>query len=214
MTTPPPVSPTTSRDRIVHEAGRLFAAHGYDASSTRAIADAVGLNIATVAYHVGSKSELYREVMRRAHEAQRDAVAAAAVDLRACDATVEDTRRALRDFVDAYVDFCLAHPEVPALWMRRWLSDGPDASDFEQEFIGPLVAGVGSLVREVVSRAGTTTDTNVDLLVYTIVWTVHSFCRAGIVDAEGHRIAPDDGTNLGRFRRHLHGLVDATLALP
>lgn len=214
MTTPPTVAPATSRDRIVHEAGSLFAAHGYDATSTRTIADAVGLNIATVAYHVGSKSDLYREVMRRAHEAQRDAVAAAATDLRACEPTAEDTRRALRQFVDAYVDFCLCHPEVPALWMRRWLSDGPAASDFEQEFIGPLVAGVGSLVQEVVSRVDATKDTDVDLLVYTIVWTVHSFCRAGIVDGEGHRVPPDDGANLVRFRRHLHGLVDATLALP
>lgn len=211
MTAQPTVPTLGSRDRIVHTAGRLFAERGYDATSTRAIADAVGLNIATVAYHVGGKAQLYREVMRRAHEAQRDAVTAAAEDLAACPTTVDGTRSALHDFVDAYLRFCLDHPEVPALWMRRWLADGEAASEFEREFIGPLVAQVADLVREVVSRTRAESPADVDLLVYTIVWTVHSFSRAGIVAADGRRLTPTDPTVLDRFGRHLHRLVDGAL---
>lgn len=211
MTTQPTVTTSSSHDRIVHAAGRLFAERGYDATSTRAIADAVGLNIATVAYHVGGKAQLYREVMRRAHEAQREAVTAAAADLRACPATVNGTRSALHEFVDAYLQFCLDHPEVPALWMRRWLADGADSGELEREFIGPLVGQVAELVRELVARVRPDATADVDLLVYTIVWTVHSFSRAGLVATDGQRLAPTDAAVLERFRRHLHQLVDGAL---
>src|SRR5690606_4613047 len=96
--------------------------------TSQAIADAVGLNIATVAYHVGSKPAFYLEVMRQAHQAQRDVVLAAMASLAECEPTAEATRRGLHAFVDAYLDFCLRHPEVPALWMRRWLDEGEDVS--------------------------------------------------------------------------------------
>ena len=57
--------PVTSRERILSAATELFAERGYEATSTRTIAERVGLNIATVAYHVGGKPDLYREVVRR-----------------------------------------------------------------------------------------------------------------------------------------------------
>jgi len=204
----------TSRDRILSTATRLFAERGYEATSTRAIADAVGLNIATVAYHVGGKSDLYREVMRAAHEAQRESVVSALTDLASAAPTAEATRAGLHRFVDAYLTFCVSHPEVPALWMRRWLAEGEDLTELEQEFTGPLIEQVGGAVREALDRAGLTDGVDVELLVYTIVWTTHAFSRAGVVDGSGVRVAPTDLVTLDRFRRHLHRLVDGTLALP
>lgn len=209
MTTSPDA--TSSPDRIVAAATRLFAEKGYDATSTRAIADAVGLNIATVAYHVGGKSDLYREVMRRAHVAQRDSVVAALADLDKSEPTVEATRAGLHRFVDAYLTFCVTHPEVPALWMRRWLAEGEDLAELEQEFTGPLVAQVGAQVRSRLERSDVAGDVDVELLVYTIVWTTHAFSRAGVVDESGIRVAPTDVVNLQRFRRHLHRLIDGAI---
>lgn len=214
MGTPLTVAGPHPRDRIVHEASRLFAERGYDATSTRAIADAVGLNIATVAYHVGGKGQLYREVMRAAHQRQQDAVLDAAAALAGADASAAATRAGLHGFVDAYLSFCLDHPEVPALWMRRWLSDGDSTSaEMEQEFIGPLVTRAATEVRNTLARAGLATEADLDLLIYTVVWTIHSFSRAGVVAAEGHHQSPTDDATLARFRRHLHRLVDGTLGL-
>ncbi len=73
--------PVTSRERILRAATELFAERGYEATSTRSIAESVGLNIATVAYHVGGKPDLYREVVRRGHQAQHDAMAGPLVEL-------------------------------------------------------------------------------------------------------------------------------------
>lgn len=206
-------APPSSRDRILAAASQLFAERGYDATSTRAIADAVGLNIATVAYHVGGKSDLYREVMRGAHEAQRDSVEQALAALAGAEPTPDAAREGLHRFIDAYLGFCVSHPEVPALWMRRWLAEGEMLSELEAEFTGPLVERVAGQVRELLARAGVSTDADLDLLVYTIVWTTHAFSRAGVVDPSGTRVEPTDRPTFERFRRHLHDLVDGALAL-
>lgn len=203
-----------SRERILAAATRLFAERGYDATSTRAIGEAVGLNIATVAYHVGAKPELYRAVMRRAHLAQREAVTAALHRLSACGPTPEETRAALLGFVDSYLSFCLDHPEVPALWMRRWLAEGGELAEIETEFAGPLVAEVAAAVRTVLDRAGLGAGADVELLVFTIVWTAHSFGQAGVLDASGHRRGAHDLPTLDRFRRHLHAVVTGVLDRP
>ncbi|MFI6942372.1 TetR/AcrR family transcriptional regulator [Streptomyces sp. NPDC050418] len=212
MSTKPEDAP--SRERILAAATKLFAERGYDATSTRAIGEAVGLNIATVAYHVGAKPELYREVMRRAHLAQREVVTAALEQLHGCGTSPKETRAALLAFVDAYLTFCLNRPEVPALWMRRWLSEGADLSDIEAEFSGPLVAEVATAVRAVLDRGNLGAETDVEMLVFTMVWTSHAFAQAGLIDATGHRQGPRDVAAFDRFRRHLHGVVDGVLAGP
>ncbi|MBD0710794.1 MULTISPECIES: TetR/AcrR family transcriptional regulator [unclassified Streptomyces] len=201
----------SSRERILAAATRLFAERGYDATSTRAIGEAVGLNIATVAYHVGGKAELYRAVMRRAHLAQREVVTEALGQLHGCGTSAGEARTALLGFVDAYLSFCLNHPEVPALWMRRWLSERADLAEIESEFAGPLVAEVAAAVREVLERADIGAGVDVEMLVFTIVWTAHSFGQAGVIDPAGRRLGPRDLAVLDRFRRHLHTVVEGVL---
>lgn len=202
---------SSRRERILEAATRLFAERGYDATGTRAIADAVGLNIATVAYHVGGKPELYRAVMRRTHLAQREVVADALEQLHTCGASPDETRAALLGFVDSYLSFCLSHPEVGALWIRRWLSEGADVTEIETEFAGPLMAEVAAAVRAVLDRAGIGAGVDVEMLTFTIVWTAHSFGQAGIVDPSGRRLGPHDVAVLDRFRRNLHAVVTGVL---
>ncbi|WP_033221634.1 TetR/AcrR family transcriptional regulator [Kitasatospora phosalacinea] len=191
---PPPDAPPSqadlSRDRIVAAATALFAEHGYDGTTTRTIAAAAGLNVATVAYHVGGKADLYREVMRRAHEAERAAVDAA---LRGFGArAAADPARAAVAFADRYLDFCLEQPHVPALWMRRWLADAAEFAGLEEEYARPLLESV----RDQLARAlpGVSPE-RAELAVWTVLWTVHGFCRSMI------------RAQVPRFRAHLHGLV-------
>ncbi|MGN0064265.1 MAG: TetR/AcrR family transcriptional regulator [Nocardioides sp.] len=204
---------SSSRERIIEAATDLFARRGYEATSTRAIGEAAGLNIATVAYHVGSKADLYLEVMRRAHAAQGEAVVAALGHLATTQPTPEATRAALHEFVDAYLGFCLSHPEVPALWMRRWLDEGEETDAIEQEFAGPLVARVADGVRAVLQAGGLADDIDLEMLVYSIIWSTHSFSRAGFVDASGTRQVASSLAMTDRFRRHLHTLVDGSLSV-
>src|SRR5215470_13223888 len=57
--------PTRTRERLVEAAERLFAAHGYRATSVRDLTFEAGCNVASVNYHFGGKEGLYREMFRR-----------------------------------------------------------------------------------------------------------------------------------------------------
>lgn len=59
-----PDTPDT-RHRLLDAAERLFAVHGFDAASLRAITAEAGANLAAVHYHFGSKDGLVREVFAR-----------------------------------------------------------------------------------------------------------------------------------------------------
>ena len=55
--------PVDVRERLLHEATRLFAARGYDGTSLQAIADAVGVRKQSLLYHFATKEELRRAVL-------------------------------------------------------------------------------------------------------------------------------------------------------
>jgi AcrR family transcriptional regulator len=71
------------RDRILDEAQTLFAEHGYAATSTRAIAQTAGVNLAQLHYHFGAKKDLFKAAYRRGAEQVTESRARALVDLRA-----------------------------------------------------------------------------------------------------------------------------------
>jgi AcrR family transcriptional regulator len=58
-----------TRDRIIKAAERLFAEHGYEGTSIRAIVAKARVNQAAINYHFDGKDGLYREVLRAAFKA-------------------------------------------------------------------------------------------------------------------------------------------------
>jgi AcrR family transcriptional regulator len=60
----------TTRDKIVKAAAHVFAQHGYEGASVRAIVARADVNQAAINYHFGSKEALYRAVLEEAMRAQ------------------------------------------------------------------------------------------------------------------------------------------------
>ncbi|MFI6392376.1 TetR/AcrR family transcriptional regulator [Nonomuraea sp. NPDC050540] len=197
------------QENIVKVATQLFAALGYDGTSTRQIADAAGLNIATVNYHVGGKRELYLTVMERAHTAERATLEASLARLSGADPV-----EAIHRLIDDYLDFCLEHPEVPALWMHRWLSDASDLTDLERQYVRPLVDAVTRALEPAVTAGVIDRGVDVEMAMWSVIWCVHGFAKGGILDADGNRRGAGDRAASRRFRTHLHQTVHRTLALP
>ena len=56
----------TTKELLVVTAGQLFGENGYDAVSTRAIAEKAGVKLSAIHYHFGSKENLYIEAFNRA----------------------------------------------------------------------------------------------------------------------------------------------------
>jgi AcrR family transcriptional regulator len=67
MTTPRPGSRAEQRRRtearILDAASRVFAAHGYERTTIRAVASAAGVDAGLVMHYFGSKQELFRRVI-------------------------------------------------------------------------------------------------------------------------------------------------------
>lgn len=57
-----PIEPNTKRT-LIEAAGPLFAEHGIDGTTVRAIAEKAQTNIAAINYHFGSKENLYKETL-------------------------------------------------------------------------------------------------------------------------------------------------------
>jgi AcrR family transcriptional regulator len=55
----------STRDKLIEVAGKVFAEHGYHASTVREICAQAGSNVAAVNYHFGDKLGLYSEVLQQ-----------------------------------------------------------------------------------------------------------------------------------------------------
>ncbi|MEO5877675.1 MAG: TetR family transcriptional regulator [Streptosporangiaceae bacterium] len=204
--TPETAEPDTALERILVVATRLFASLGYDGTSTRLIADAVGLNVATVAYHAGGKRDLYLLVMERAHQAEHGALSAALTEFTPDPA-------GLHRLLDRYLDFCVARPEVPALWVHRWLSDASDLTQLEGMYAKPLVDTVGRAIELAMKEMDHDPQTDLEFTLWSFVWCIHGFGLGGTLDEQGRRLGGQDAPSLTRFRAHLHQLADRLLVL-
>src|SRR5690348_11633026 len=60
-----PASTGATKERILDSAESLFMAHGFEATSLRAITASADVNLAAVHYHFGSKEELFQSVLAR-----------------------------------------------------------------------------------------------------------------------------------------------------
>ncbi|MCG5217390.1 TetR/AcrR family transcriptional regulator [Streptosporangium sp. KLBMP 9127] len=194
-------------ETILRVATQLFAALGYDGTSAQEIADAAGLDVATVNRVTGGKRELYLAVMGRAHDREH-----AAIEQAVAKAAGPDAAATIHGVIDSYVDFCAANPDVVSLWMHRWLSDAADMTELEQRYARPLVKLLLDSLKPYMDQI----DSGVDMryAVQTVIWLVNAFGRGGVVNEEGQRLGFDDPETLRRFRAHLHLLVHRMLLLP
>lgn len=58
----PGAAPEDARERLLHAGLRLFAHQGYSKTSTRELAEAASVNVASISYYFGDKAGLYRAV--------------------------------------------------------------------------------------------------------------------------------------------------------
>lgn len=204
-----------SLERILRAATLLFAEHGYHGVSTRAIADSVGLNVATVNYHVGGKRELYRKVFHRLFLQEFDLVASFTGYVE--DDVIRDPaalRELLERLIDSLIDMTLEHPEVPRLWVRRWLEREFFFEEIEIEFSLPLY----EMVRGVLERAreaGTirAPDPDIRLLLISFTWVLYGYFTGGPTTWNQARYDPSAPAQIAGFKAFLHDYVCRMLEL-
>jgi AcrR family transcriptional regulator len=193
-------------DRIVQAATQLFAALGFDATTTELIADSAGVEVAEVRRSFRSNVELYREVMKRASRAEAEALAEAVI-------AFTPTRQAMERILDAYLDFYAARPDLLGLWLHRRTGDAADTLDLDERQARPKLAWFADAIKDHVPD-----PESLDYALWTFPWVVSGFLGHGMVHADGRRQRrfgqPVSGPELEAFRAYLHTLAHRLFALP
>ena len=153
-----------ARERIIKAAERLFAEHGYDGTSIRAIVAKARVNQAAINYHFDGKDGLYREVLSAAFRAlTEDQVAHA-------DAAKAMSREAaLQEFIRRQLRPLAARDEMSRyLRIFNWETVRPTAvfRKLMAEEVAPFMGMATDLVRRFLPDADQRT------LVVAAIWLV------------------------------------------
>ncbi len=99
-----------TRQRIIAAAREVFGRLGYRATTTRAIAARVGIDISTLAHHMGSKAQIYRAVLESIYEEHVRMLEEAVGRLEGME-----LEEAVDEIVGRTMEYLFRHPEVPRL---------------------------------------------------------------------------------------------------
>lgn len=205
---------TESHERIVRTATLLFAEHGYHGVSARQIADAVGLNVATVHYHTGGKRELYLSVVRRLYE-QEMALVTSVLDAQPAGAWTQPAQlwAGLTSLADALVDFLDQRPERARLYMRRWLEGADEMTPVEAELSLTLHRPLLEILRRAQAAGAIRPDVDLALFLRSFTWILFSFFVTGPIDWQAWQGDPHDPASLEAFRAYLRDYLARMLGI-
>lgn len=202
----------SDHENVLQVAYKLFAALGYDATSTTQIAEAAGVQPATIEELFGGKRELYIAVMQRAFDQERASLNAVLDEVRRSE--VLDVAPALHRLVDNQLDFVTIYPDAYALRTHRWLSDAMDVAEMETHYLLPLYQSILDLFQPAVAAGQLSEDTDLQYVLYMCTWCIHGFALGGVPHEDGMPKTYTDEKEWRRFRLRLHQMVHRALRLP
>lgn len=200
--------------RILEAATALFAERGFHGVTTRQIAAAAGLNIATVHHHVGTKRELYRKVyLAFAREDEAFVAEIEALFARADPADATAMRRVLDRVADRVVMFAVERPVRARLMLRHWLTPDRDFISFDADHSLRMFRRVRQLVAK--SREAGTLQPRLDigLLLRSLDWMVYGYVVSGAFDWKTWRDNPAKARHLRAFKRLLREYLTCMFGL-
>lgn len=190
-----------TRREILDAADVLFGRVGFEAATTREIAEASGANKALIHYHFGGKEGLLDGVLDRYYARLTDVMAAA---LRSED----DLRANMHRLVDTYTDFLVENPNFFRI-VQREAAGGPRKDR--------IVARMGAIVRLglpairqafPITTAGPLAAEHLAVSFYGAIITYFSYAKVleGLIGDD-----PLSARNVAERKRHIHWLLDTTL---
>jgi AcrR family transcriptional regulator len=136
----------TAREALIEAAKTLFIERGYEAVSTRELAELAGVNLGAIQYHFGSKAKLFVETVRNLMQGGRCIEAEEA--LQGECRTAQDAAVKLCRFIEAFLRYLLLYegPQPCRMMFREvFTSTSNDAEMMEaltssvvNEFISPV----------------------------------------------------------------------------
>ncbi len=193
-----------ARERLLHEATRIFAEKGFARASTREICQAAGQNVAAIHYYFGDKAGLHRAALLRPIEMTNEALAG-------FDDPALTLEQALRRVMAGFL--CLPEAgEPPDLEMRLFLREMLEPSGSLQDIVVQHIQPVHQRMVGMLARHTGASEPDDDLhqLAFALSAMVHDYCMSRpFMDALAPGLLHGDGAT----ERVLERLVGFGLAL-
>src|ERR1039458_2971016 len=148
-----------TRLRIIETALDVFGALGFEAASTRAIADRAGANLAALHYYFSSKVGVYQACAEHIAAYGEQMIGPFVARIETALASPRLTRRQLRallrDILDGFADR-LVSPRDPPTWvafvLREQMSPTAAYAVLNERVSGRLIGAVAALVGRLIDR--------------------------------------------------------------
>jgi|WetSurMetagenome_2_1015567.scaffolds.fasta_scaffold71770_2 AcrR family transcriptional regulator len=203
----------SSYERIIEAATRLFALKGYHGMSMRDLAHEVGLSVATVQQHAGSKEKLYQEVFRRQYEEERliinDCLAVYGTEAEKIPYDAAKLRTFMKEVWKRLIGRFHHSPELVRLWTYRWLESSEMALEIDQKYSLSLY----QIEMEAISKAmqvGTIVSDRLDVLIWMsgFAWLQMGFFTGRNLLRDYQTIDPFSPQGMDAFYAFLDRYVD------
>jgi AcrR family transcriptional regulator len=109
--------PNSMKARILCSARKLFGEYGFHGTTTRMIAKHVGIDISTLHYHWGEKTDLYEAVTRDINEGLRGQLIAVEKKIKGLPLV-----RRIEIAIDDMVDYLFENPEIANLTFFQYFT--------------------------------------------------------------------------------------------
>jgi AcrR family transcriptional regulator len=179
---------TDKKQHILDTAEALFSRNGFDATSTREIAEAAAVNVAMISYYFGSKENLLVAIIERFSKEIQTRIQSA------YDSEVHPVKR-MRTITDTYLSYSFDHPD-PIMIAHRELGvsmrptlqttiqdtynhvremvsstiiEGQELGLYRQVDVPLLIQGIGSMVDSMTIELHTYKRANIDLCAFNLV---------------------------------------------
>jgi TetR/AcrR family transcriptional regulator len=186
-----------SRERILEEATKAFAAHGFEGARIADIARAAGLSHPSVLHHFGSKRGLYEAVVEAAvADWAAETTAVYTAGTRGFDRIAALTDAAFRYFA--------THGDVVRLVRREAIEGGERLGEAVADVLKPFVAGAVAFLTEAQATGELRPHDPIELIqvLYGSVFTY--FSDAGF----RQRLLDEDPLDPATVARHRDALTD------
>jgi AcrR family transcriptional regulator len=208
-----------TRRRILTTALGMFAEQGYEATSTRLLAERAGVNLPAIPYYFGSKEGLYRAVVAFCVEQSETVMAPVTADALALlerkSTSAEELIDALCSIFERFVALVLRGEQVEArrlLWARAELERTPVLQRLQEEgrrqIFEPCAALVGRLFGQAPNDPATVMRT------LALFGQATIFCHTSVQEVLGEESSGEDRVVAvcGLVRSQTEAILRAVLA--
>lgn len=160
-------NPDSMKGKILSAARELFGEYGYHGTTTRMIAEQVGIDISTLYYHWGEKNDLYEAVVVDINEGLRGKL----IEVEQLIKGRPLTER-LEIALDVMMEYLFEHPQISNMTVFRYFTKTRENSALDvrvPEFISQIAYSMG-LVKD-----KTDVSPQAKMKVLTIMNTMHNF---------------------------------------